>query len=145
MNAYRHVLIAVDFSDSSEAVIERALSVASNATVTLVHVVDYLPTADAVYSPNMPLDLELSERVVDNARSKVAELTKRLGLLEIAGKVEIGSPKVEILRLAEELEVDLIALGSHGKHGWQLLLGSTASAVLHHANCDVLAVRVRTP
>ncbi|MGB1202845.1 MAG: universal stress protein [Alloalcanivorax venustensis] len=37
---------------------------------------------------------------------------------------------------------DLIVLGSHGKHGIRLLLGSTANAVLHRATCDVLAVRI---
>ena len=46
------------------------------------------------------------------------------------------------LKLAEEQSVDLIIIGSHGRHGLALLLGSTANAVLHHAKIDVLAVRV---
>ncbi|MEO1899758.1 MAG: universal stress protein, partial [Methylococcales bacterium] len=37
---------------------------------------------------------------------------------------------------------DLIVVGSHGRHGLALLLGSTANGVLHHAVCDVLAVRL---
>ena len=37
---------------------------------------------------------------------------------------------------------DVIVVGSHGKHGLALLLGSTANGVLHGANRDVLAVRV---
>ena len=39
--------------------------------------------------------------------------------------------------------VDLIVVGSHGRHGLALLLGSTADAVLHHAKCDVMAVRLQ--
>jgi universal stress protein A len=54
----------------------------------------------------------------------------------------MGSPKLEIVRVAEENNVDLIIVGSHGKHGIALLLGSTANGVLHHAKCDVLAVRI---
>jgi len=38
---------------------------------------------------------------------------------------------------------DLVIVGSHGRHGVRLLLGSTANAVLHGAECDVLAVRVQ--
>ena len=56
--------------------------------------------------------------------------------------VVIGSPKTEILALAEDNNADLIVVGSHGRHGLGLLLGSTASSVLHHAKCDVMAVRL---
>jgi universal stress protein A len=38
--------------------------------------------------------------------------------------------------------MDLVVVGSHGRHGLSLLLGSTANGVLHGAGCDVLAVRV---
>ena len=44
--------------------------------------------------------------------------------------------------LAEQLDVDLIVVGSHGRYGLALLMGSTANGVLHGASCDVLAVRV---
>lgn len=37
----------------------------------------------------------------------------------------------------------MIIIGSHGCHGIKLLLGSTANAILHEANCDVLAVRIK--
>jgi len=50
---------------------------------------------------------------------------------------------LEIIKIAEENNVDLIIVGSHGRHGLALLLGSTANGVLHHAKCDVLAVRIK--
>jgi universal stress protein A len=53
-----------------------------------------------------------------------------------------GSPKSEICLLAEREQVDLIVVGSHGRHGLSLLLGSTANSVLHYARCDVMAVRL---
>ncbi|MDN5937003.1 MAG: universal stress protein, partial [Nitrosospira sp.] len=54
-----------------------------------------------------------------------------------------GVPEREIVRIAEEERVDLIVVGSHGRHGLALLLGSTANSVLHHAKCDVMAIRLQ--
>lgn len=56
--------------------------------------------------------------------------------------VRIGVPKFEITAMANEIGADLIVLGSHGRHGWRLILGSTANGVLHLAEADVLAVRI---
>ena len=49
---------------------------------------------------------------------------------------------MEIHSKAEEIGADLIVVGSHGRYGLALLMGSTANGVLHGATCDVLAVRV---
>jgi hypothetical protein len=54
-----------------------------------------------------------------------------------------GVPKQEIIHIAEQEKVDLIVVGSHGRHGLALLLGSTANSILHHAKCDVMAVRLK--
>ena len=54
-----------------------------------------------------------------------------------------GTPSREIHRFADDNQVDLIVLGTHGQKGVQLLLGSTANSVLHGSNCDVLAVRIQ--
>jgi universal stress protein A len=55
----------------------------------------------------------------------------------------LGAPGSEIRELAKATKADLIVIGSHGRHGFSLLLGSTANAVLHDAGCNVLAVRLR--
>ena len=57
--------------------------------------------------------------------------------------VTVGRPESEIHRLAKEEGADLVIVGSHGRKGLQLLLGSTANGVLHGTECDVLAVRIR--
>ena len=54
-----------------------------------------------------------------------------------------GQPRQEIHQLASEQQCDLIVVGSHGRHGLALLLGSTANDLLHGAPCDVLAVRLK--
>ena len=49
---------------------------------------------------------------------------------------------IKLLDYSSKHEIDLIVLGSHGKHGLNLLLGSTSNSVLHQAPCDVLTVRL---
>lgn len=143
MADYRHILLAVDFSDDSERVFQKALDMArcSNATLSLIHVVEY---TSSMYAGDIPLpeDLDLDRRLAEQAVTKLEQLARDHGLPDAERRVEIGVPKREIVRVAEEIGADLIVIGSHGRHGLQLLLGSTANGVLHQAPCDVLAVRV---
>ncbi|GAB4346581.1 MAG: universal stress protein [Gammaproteobacteria bacterium] len=143
MALYQHLLLAIDFSPESEYIAERAKSLAAEcgARLSLIHVVEHVPldlSNDLVLAQPVDIDQEL----VDDARRKLDEIAGKLGLGEAQRFVELGSTKAEILRVAEEHGVDLIVVGSHGRHGLALLMGSTANAVLHGARCDVLAVRV---
>ena len=54
----------------------------------------------------------------------------------------LGQPANEMRRMAKEENIDLIIVGSHGRHGLALIFGSTSNSVLHGAPCDVLAVRI---
>ena len=62
--------------------------------------------------------------------------------MECGVYIVVGHLVSEVIKAADKEEADLIVIGSHGRHGLQLLLGSTANGVLHLAKCDVLAVRV---
>ncbi|QSA98598.1 universal stress protein [Methylococcus sp. EFPC2] len=145
MENYRHILLALDFSEHHPKVAERALDLAHKheAKLSLIHVVENLPIGDTSYGPIVPFDLDLTEQMVESARQRLNQLAVSLQLPKENVYVEIGSPKAEIVRVAEENGVDLIVVGSHGRHGIALLLGSTAGSVIHHAKCDVLAVRLR--
>lgn len=147
MQAYQHILLATDFGAGAECIVRRAHDMAARyqARLTLLHVMDYMPIADAAYGPGVPFDAEQNQRLLENAQRRLMSISKGLAIDESQCRVEIGSPKVEIIRIAEELGVDLIILGTHGKHGLQLLLGSTSSSVLHHTQCDVLAIRLKKP
>lgn len=144
MNGYKHVLVAADFSEEAVLVGERARLIAQccNARISLVHVVEEV-NISAGYEL-MPLLPELpDEALLAEARDSLNRLATKLGL-ENAHKWAISSvsTKEGILKIAEEQNADLIVVGSHGRHGLALLLGSTANAVLHGAPCDVLAVRI---
>jgi universal stress protein A len=145
MNNYKHILLAVDFFEQCEAVIYRAKDLAERyqAKLSIVHVVDSLPISDAGYGADIPFNLDLTAELMDSAKKRLAELAKKLLIPDNCQWLEMGSPNAEIVRIARENQVDLIVVGSHGRHGLALLLGSTANGVLHYAPCDVLAVRLQ--
>ncbi|MCK9620925.1 MAG: universal stress protein [Methylobacter sp.] len=145
MESYKHILLAADFSEHGEAVATRAKDLAERyqAKLSIVHVMDNLLITDAAYGSTIPFDLDLTAELMASAKKRLANLADKLNIAEDCRWMETGSPKLEIIRVAEENEVDLIVVGSHGRHGFALLLGSTANGVLHHALCDVLAVRLQ--
>lgn len=142
MAQYQHILLATDFSPESEAVVERAQALQSNnqCKLSVIHVLEPISIA---YGGEFPVDLgDLHKELEKQAEEKLTALREKLNISADDSYLEVGITEKEIIRVAEEKGIDLIVLGSHGRHGLSLLLGSTANAVLHHAKCDVLAVRV---
>ena len=140
---YQHVLFATDFSPEAERAEERAVNVAQQyaAQLSQIHVIDYYPTNQLDGGLSLVPDLE--QKINDNADEELQRCRTRIPLPLSHLHNGSGSAKREITAYAEEIGADLVVLGSHGRHGLGLLLGSTASGVLHGAKCDVLAVRVR--
>ncbi len=145
MEGYRHILLAADFTGHGARVASRAADLARlyQAELSVCHAVDSLPIAESVYGPIIPIDGDLTAELVASAEKQLAILGQKYDIPEDRQWVVIGSPKTEILWLAEENKADLIVVGSHGRQGLGLLLGSTANSILHRAKCDVMAVRLR--
>ena len=144
MPVYTHILLAIDFSANTDTVTRRALEVGKlcDAKISLVHVVEFVQI-DLSSELVVPQELELDQELLELADKRLKTLGEKYDIPESERFVSQGSTRREILRVAQEQEVDLIVIGSHGRQGIQLLLGSTANAILHGAPCDVLAVRVR--
>lgn len=142
MNGYKKILLAVDLSDNSRLVGERAKAIAKcyDAAITLLHVVEYVPVEPMgeALLPTVQIESELVER----AKTKLNELADALALSQSPRLVETGSIKAEIVRAAQKLGADLIVLGSRERHGLAILLNFTEDTILHAAPCDVLAVRI---
>lgn len=147
MEDYRNILLAADFTDHGDLVARRAANLAQlyQAELSVCHAVDSMPIAESVYGPIIPFDGDLTAELVNAAERQLKALGTTYSIPEDRQWVIIGSPKSEVIRLAEENSVDLIVVGSHGRHGLSLLLGSTATSILHHAKCDVMAVRLLDP
>ena len=143
MAEYRHILHATDFSTDCRAVSDQAALLARqfDARLSLLHVVDYVPL-DLSNDMMLAEPVDIDGRLVSEAREQLTALAGELGVPDVQTHITLGSTGSEIRRVADEQGVDLIVVGSHGRHGVALLLGSTANAVLHGATCDVLAVRV---
>ena len=142
MGAYRRILLAVDLTEESHRVANRALALAKGfaAELHIIHVIEPLSLA---YGGDIPMDLSsVQEQIHAQAKSHLAEFAASIGVASEHRYLIFGRPETEIHRMAMEKGADLVVVGSHGRHGIALLLGSTANGVLHGATTDVLAVRV---
>lgn len=145
MKTYQHILLAVDFSSQTEIIVNRAYDMAhqNSARLSIVHILDSIPMPDTSYGTIIALEDETDNALLEQEKAKLNQIGERLNILENQRWLIWGSPTQEIAELAEKEQIDLIVVGSHGRHGLALLLGSTANGVLHHAPCDVLAVRLK--
>jgi len=139
---YKQILVAIDLSENSELVIQRASALAEKfgAQVRLLHVVEYVPI-EPMGEALMPA-MEIERDLVANATRNLEQIATRTGLADAPRSVEAGSIKSEIVRIAAENSADLVVLGSRERHGLAILLNATEDTVLHSASCDVLAVRL---
>lgn len=145
MANYQHILLAIDYSEHGDIVARKAKALAekNQAKLSIIHVLDNIPMPDTNYGTVIPLDVDSSYDLLEAEKIRLAQIGERLGVDRSGLRLIWGVPKQEIVRIAEQEQVDLIVVGSHGRHGLALLLGSTANAVLHYANCDVMAVRLQ--
>ena len=140
--------MAVDLSEDSDRVAQRACALANAARVedadaTSLHVIHVIEPLSFAYGGDIPMDFSgIQDEIHQQARTQLDRFAEQHGINADARHVVLGQPEVEIHALAEELGADLIVVGSHGRYGLALLMGSTANGVLHGASCDVLAVRV---
>ena len=144
MANYTRILTAVDLTEDSDEVAERARAIARNngAVLHLMHVIEPLSFA---YGGDIPMDFSgIQDEIHQQASAQLETFGEKHAIPASARHVVLGQPEVEIHAMAEELDADLIVVGSHGRYGLALLMGSTANGVLHGASCDVLAVRVGT-
>jgi universal stress protein A len=144
MSNYQHILLAVDYSIHNDMIANKAKSLADSyqAKLSIIHVLDNIPMPDTNYGAVIPLNESSAYDLLEAEKNKLIELGKRLAIDDNNQWLVWGVPKEEITQIAQQENVDLIVVGSHGRHGFALLLGSTANSILHHAHCDVLAVRL---
>lgn len=142
MSVYKKVLVAIDLTEEAPQVLNKAKEIcdAHGSELILMHVVEPVGYA---YGGDIPMDLtELQDQLDKAAKEQLQTYGDQYGVAREQQIVTVGRPESEIHRMAEEHDIDLVVVGSHGRRGIQLLLGSTANGVLHGSICDVLAVRI---
>lgn len=141
---HKRVLVALDGSMSSEAMLRFVLEIAAplDMTVLLLRVVEPLTPviADEIYRPTLE-DVEARRRDAEEYLAPIAAALRARGV-ETAWQVRRGRPEEQILAAVEESGVDMIAMATHGRTGvGRLLFGSVAEGVLRRANVPVFMMR----
>ena len=134
------VVIATDGSGSAQRAVEAALDLAAkfDATVHALYVVD---SGEVESTPDDVRDV--LERALATTGGRALTLVREAdGPGDVVTAVRDGDPAAEIQAYAEEIDADLIATGTRGRHGDHgFLLGSVAEEVVRHAPVPVLSVR----
>ena len=142
----KSILVAVDASEASQAALRQATEIAKafSARLVLVNIVDVTRLlAVAGYETPYPIDaIEImradAKTILDGATTTCTDAG--VTSIEMTGE---GEAVDEILDIAKNEHVDMIALGTHGRQGLsRLFLGSVAEGVLRRADVPVLVVRI---
>ena len=137
---YTHILVPVEHSDADQTILAHAQNLArlTKGRLLLVHV------ADGWVARNYDaLELRESEEMQQD-RAYLEQLTEtvRAAGLDVECRLALGDPASEILRVAEQEHVDLIAMATHGHRFLaDMLKGATADRVRHLAKVPVLMIR----
>ena len=145
------VILATDGTKQSEAAIEitKTLNLKEGDEIRVISVMDMaLPLSVDIYAGYQPSTDEIESAVKENSEKNLNITGDKL--MEIFADRDVsvvtellnGSPESRIVEKAEEINADLIIVGSHGYNRWErLLLGSVSDSVIHHTPCSVLVVR----
>ena len=143
---YKVILVPIDFSECSNRTLQFATHIAirENANIWLLHVFR-VPDYAVTQFRCGPEECSLAEQ---EARANLTAIEKEVLSRGIKAKAcfRVGHAFEEIVSVANDPEVDLVLIGSHGcsavKH---LFLGSTVTRVVERARCPVLVVKERFP
>jgi nucleotide-binding universal stress UspA family protein len=129
------ILFCTDFSDDSERALRWAISATDeyNAELTLLHVLEDVPGAAIVEAATATATKQLDKLIPQEARET----------LKIKTAVRVGKPYQQIIQLAVEAQIDMVAMGVRGRGALDLaVFGSTTYRVLQLGPCPVLAVHI---
>ena len=143
------IVVAYDFSPSSEQALHRAIEVAARAPQHVLHIIAALDPHQRfnilgeeehpTYETADRIQKEILDRVTTSFAGRATASD-----VQFFVHARIGKAAVEILGLAAEVGADMIFVGSHGKTGVErLLLGSVSERVVREAGCAVVVVRLK--
>jgi nucleotide-binding universal stress UspA family protein len=137
------ILVAVDFSKESILAARFAVSLAQEykARLYVLHVMEAPNPSIRAYVETFD---EFRHQMQDSAMEDLIQLIPKAAKenIQVEEILEIGHPHQVIVEKAEELDVDTLVVGTHGRTGLShVLVGSVAERVVRHAPCPVFVVR----
>jgi nucleotide-binding universal stress UspA family protein len=140
----RHILVPIDFSENTPAVLDWAAHLAEEhgSTVTLLHAYHLPVEFQQLEGAYLPPDFWQSVRTeAESTLRRQADALQRRGV-RVETAVCEGYAATVIIEEASSRNADLIVIGTHGRSGLKhLLLGSIAERVVQKASCPVLTVK----
>jgi nucleotide-binding universal stress UspA family protein len=142
----KNIVVPTDFSKLSAGALPWARKMAAtlDAKIHCIHVAreaQYYGGLDIAFSGMMPSTHDL----VSSAQRRLDEfIATELGDMadRVLAEVLVGTPFVEIIRHAREIDAAMIIMSTHGYSGLKhVFLGSTTEAVVRKAGCPVLSIR----
>jgi nucleotide-binding universal stress UspA family protein len=137
------VLIPVDFSDTSLLAIRHGAYIANQtaARLFLLHVVNAHYVSQNMFLPLVTIDQGEVESKASEKLNELAEDIKRDFNVEIQTVIKVGTPSIEVVKVAREINASLIVMGTHGYGPLEnLVIGSVALKVLTKAHCPTMAM-----
>ncbi|PSP84318.1 universal stress protein [Halobacteriales archaeon QS_1_68_17] len=139
---YETILLPTDGSSGADRAVENAIDMARmyEAALHVLYVVDMGDMPADVDTGTIHTTLEETGR---ETTERVAERARDAGVETVETAVVSGSPYGTILEYADEQDVDLIVMGTHGRTGLgRFLLGSVTERVVRNSEVPVLTVRL---
>ncbi len=142
--AISHIVAPVDFSPASRRALDQAIELASacGARLDIIHAIELLTYRGVEYRKVMASGTydEAQQQATDDLE-EWADIARERGVDTRTAVVE-GDGRSAIVEYAEEHEVDLVVIGAKGHSRLRsLLVGSVATAVVHHCGCSVFVAR----
>lgn len=143
MSNYKKIIVAIDINAQYEQIIEKAISISNSMddinlvyiSLPMTYIGPYLYGMDYAH-------VDDTERLFA-AKKKLHKIASQFNINESNVHFKVGEAADEIHTIADQIHADLIVMGTHGRSGIKLLLGSTANSVLHGVKQDALAVRIK--
>ena len=140
--AFKTILVATDFSDASTLALEyaRVLAQRFGAGLRVLHVVETPhPIGSEFYVPEVE---SVTEHAVQRAQQQLAATLAAVSGDDVIGQVLVGNAARKIVEYANDHDIDVIVMGTHGRGAIaHLLVGSVAERVVRTAPCPVFTVR----
>lgn len=146
---YQKILLPTDGSKFAEKAAEHAIWIASRSGAEII-VLNVIETSSLVGLPAEDLIVKIKEMLKEEGRRSLERISEMISQSEeeskiedvkITLKTEEGSPAESILKTIENENIDLVVMGTSGKHGLdRFLLGSVTEKVVRSSECPVLAV-----
>jgi nucleotide-binding universal stress UspA family protein len=136
------ILVAVDFSDSSEAALAYAVELAKPLGARLVVMHSYELPVYGFPDGALVASVEVATRIMEGAQTGLEGMVERYkGEAQLDTMVRQGVPWEEVRAVAEEVDAEMVVIGTHGRKGIaRALLGSVAEKILRTSTRPVLAV-----